>query len=65
MVFLTALTATAATKATTEVIYSFAGGADGEYLDTDVAIDAAGNLYGPSGPRRDVWRWHSVSNRAK
>jgi uncharacterized repeat protein (TIGR03803 family) len=33
---------------TTEVIYSFGGGADGEYLDTDVAIDAAGNLYGTS-----------------
>jgi uncharacterized repeat protein (TIGR03803 family) len=48
IVFLIALTATAATKATTEVIYSFAGGADGEYLDTDVAIDAAGNLYGTS-----------------
>jgi hypothetical protein len=28
---------------TTEVIYSFGGGADGEYLDTDEAIDAAGN----------------------
>lgn len=33
---------------TTEVIYSFGGGGDGEYLDTDVAIDAAGNLYGTS-----------------
>src|SRR6476659_9366410 len=45
IVFLIAFTATAATN---EVIYSFAGGADGEYLDTDVAIDAAGNLYGTS-----------------
>ncbi len=36
-----------ATKAsTTEVIYSFAGDEDGEYADTDVAIDGAGNLYG-------------------
>ena len=34
--------------ATTEVIYSFAGGGDGEYTDTDVAIDVAGNLYGTS-----------------
>ncbi len=33
---------------TTEVIYSFAGGGDGEYCDTDVAIDATGNLYGTS-----------------
>ena len=33
---------------TTEVLYSFAGGDDGEYTDTDVAIDAAGNLYGTS-----------------
>lgn len=36
-----------ATKAsTTEVIYSFAGGGDGEYADTEVAIDGAGILYG-------------------
>ena len=61
IVFLIAVTATAATKATNEVIYSFAGGADGEYLDTDVAIDAAGNLYGTSSPGRDVWRWHGVA----
>ncbi|PYK41453.1 MAG: hypothetical protein DME60_03220 [Verrucomicrobia bacterium] len=33
---------------TTEVIYSFAGDEDGEYTDTDVAIDTAGNLYGSS-----------------
>jgi len=38
----------AAKASTTEIIYSFGGGADGEYLDTDVAIDAAGNLYGTS-----------------
>src|SRR4030095_9552063 len=36
-----------ATKAsTTEVVYSFAGDEDGEYADTDLAIDALGNLYG-------------------
>lgn len=34
--------------ATTEVIYSFAGEDDGEYTDTDIAIDAGGNLYGTS-----------------
>lgn len=33
---------------TTEVIYSFAGEDDGEYTDTDIAVDAAGNLYGTS-----------------
>ena len=33
---------------TTEVIYSFAGEGDGEYIDSDVATDAAGNLYGTS-----------------
>jgi uncharacterized repeat protein (TIGR03803 family) len=30
----------------TKVIYAFAGGSDGEYLDTDLVIDNAGNLYG-------------------
>jgi uncharacterized repeat protein (TIGR03803 family) len=37
-----------AKSSTTEVLYSFAGEDDGEYTDTDVAIDAAGNLYGTS-----------------
>jgi len=32
--------------ATTTVIYSFAGDEDGEYADTDLVRDAAGNLYG-------------------
>jgi uncharacterized repeat protein (TIGR03803 family) len=36
----------AARAATTTVIYSFAGGEDGEYADTDLVRDAAGNLYG-------------------
>ena len=31
-----------------QIIYSFAGGSDGEYLDTDLVIDSAGNLYGTS-----------------
>jgi uncharacterized repeat protein (TIGR03803 family) len=30
----------------TQVIYSFAGDEDGEYADTDLVIDSAGNLYG-------------------
>lgn len=34
--------------ATTEVIYSFEGEDDGEYADTDVEVDATGNLYGTS-----------------
>jgi uncharacterized repeat protein (TIGR03803 family) len=38
----------AAQASTTQIIYSFGGGTDGEYLDTDVAIDGAGNLYGTS-----------------
>jgi uncharacterized repeat protein (TIGR03803 family) len=36
----------ASMASTTEVIYSFAGEEDGEYADSDVAIDRAGNLYG-------------------
>ena len=30
----------------TDVIYSFAGDEDGEYADTDLALDKAANLYG-------------------
>ncbi len=41
-----ALLLSAASASTTKVIYSFAGGSDGEYLDTDLVIDGAGNLYG-------------------
>jgi uncharacterized repeat protein (TIGR03803 family) len=36
----------AASASTTKIIYSFAGGSDGEYLDTDLVIDSTGNLYG-------------------
>src|ERR1700691_396095 len=38
----------AASASSTKVIYSFAGGKDGEYLDTDLVMDSAGNLYGTS-----------------
>jgi uncharacterized repeat protein (TIGR03803 family) len=42
-----ALLATAAWAASsTRMIYSFAGNADGEYLDTELVMDSAGNLYG-------------------
>ena len=45
----TILLVTAAWAAsTTKVIYSFAGGSDGEYLDTELVHDSAGNLYGTS-----------------
>lgn len=36
----------AASASTTKVIYSFEGGNDGEYADTELVVDAAGNLYG-------------------
>src|SRR3984893_9326469 len=38
----------AAPASTGHVIYSFAGNEDGEYTDTDLVIDSAGNLYGSS-----------------
>ncbi len=31
-----------------QVIYGFAGSTDGEYTDTDLVTDAAGNIYGTS-----------------
>lgn len=48
LVIATAITlATAAWAAsTTKVIYSFTGDTDGEYADTELARDTAGNLYG-------------------
>src|SRR5207253_11165898 len=36
----------AGAASTTKVIYSFAGDEDGEYPDTDLVFDHAGNLYG-------------------
>jgi uncharacterized repeat protein (TIGR03803 family) len=53
--------------ATTDVIYSFGGEDDGEYTDTDIAIDAAGNLYGTSVLGGDfgggtVWQLSPVGN---
>jgi len=38
--------ATAHAASTTKIVYSFAGGADGEYLDSDLVTDSAGNIYG-------------------
>lgn len=39
---------TGVSSAATKVIYSFAGGNDGEYTDTDLVMDQAGNIYGTS-----------------
>ena len=47
--FVATLLATAAWAAnTTKLIYSFAGASDGEYTDTELVRDSAGNLYGSS-----------------
>src|SRR2546429_7614869 len=35
-----------ASASTTNVIFTFAGGADGEYADTDLVVDSAGAIYG-------------------
>ena len=44
-----ALLATAAWAASAaKLIYSFAGSGDGEYTDTELVMDSAGNLYGTS-----------------
>jgi uncharacterized repeat protein (TIGR03803 family) len=41
-----AMLLSAASASSTKVIYRFAGGNDGEYLDTDLVMDRAGNIYG-------------------
>ena len=38
----------AGAASTTKVIYTFAGDEDGEYIDSDLVVDTAGNLYGSS-----------------
>jgi uncharacterized repeat protein (TIGR03803 family) len=43
VVFLTTITSAASTP---KIIYQFAGGPDGEYLDTELVMDSTGNLYG-------------------
>lgn len=42
------LAAAASAASTTKLVYSFAGGGDGEYTDTELVRDSAGNLYGSS-----------------
>ena len=42
------LSACAWAASTAKLIYSFAGNADGEYTDTELVVDSAGNLYGTS-----------------
>jgi len=43
-----AILASAAWAAVPQIIYNFAGDTDGEYIDSDLVIDGAGNLYGTS-----------------
>lgn len=38
----------AAWASTTSILYSFGGATDGEYTDTDLVVDKAGNIYGTS-----------------
>lgn len=40
--------ATTAWASTTKLVYSFAGNGDGEYTDTELVMDSAGNFYGTS-----------------
>src|SRR3954447_24485621 len=42
------LLAFGAFASTANVIYSFAGDEDGEYIDSDLVADSAGNLFGTS-----------------
>jgi len=44
----TLLVTAAWAASTTKLIYSFGGGTDGEYLDTELVVDGAGNIYGTS-----------------
>src|SRR5450631_2949634 len=44
----TLLATVAWAASTTKLIYSFAGNGDGEYTDTELVMDSAGNLYGTS-----------------
>lgn len=43
-----AILASSAWAAVPQIIYNFAGDNDGEYIDSDLVIDGAGNLYGTS-----------------
>jgi len=42
------LAGTALAGVSGKIVYNFAGGVDGEYLDTELVRDSAGNLYGTS-----------------
>src|SRR5262249_42871039 len=42
------LLSAAALASTANVLYSFAGDEDGEYIDSDLVVDSAGNIYGTS-----------------
>lgn len=46
LIAMVVLTGIAWAAAPGKILYSFAGGGDGEYLDTELVRDSAGNLYG-------------------
>ena len=48
LIVVASLVGSAFAASTPKVIYSFMGGSDGEYTDTELVVDGAGNLYGTS-----------------
>ena len=48
LIVVASLIGSAFAAGTPQVIYSFNGGGDGEYTDTELVVDGAGNLYGTS-----------------
>lgn len=61
--FMATMATAGAHAATVQVIYSFAGGVDGKYADTDLVVDPSGNLYGTTVQGGDhasgtVWQLH-------
>jgi hypothetical protein len=55
-----ALPPDAAAASSGKIIYSFASGADGAYPESDLIMDAAGNLYGTTNEGRHSWCRHGV-----
>jgi hypothetical protein len=43
-----------------KIIYSFAGGADGAYPESDLIMDAAGSLYGTTNQGGRGWGRHGL-----
>ena len=57
--FAIALSVATAAAATTDVIFSFEED-EGEFADTDLETDSAGNIYGTT-VLGGFWKWHSFS----